>query len=103
MFTPNTVISNGQKPVIYRGQKILRNKHGVKINRARWELSSANLEPSSDRQHCETSQQEDEKRDESVIRCTSDDTSKYITTPDDRSKILSHFQTFQHSGYQYYI
>ena len=63
--------------MIYRGQKSVRNKHGVKINRVRWELSPANLEPSSDRQTCETIQQEDEKRDESVIRCTSDDTSKY--------------------------
>ena len=37
----------------YRGQSVLRNKDGVEINRARWELSPAELERPDAKQNCQ--------------------------------------------------
>ena len=39
--------------VKYRGQSVLRNKDGVEINRARWELSPAKLERPDAKQNCQ--------------------------------------------------
>ena len=66
-----------EKPVIFRGQGILRNRDGLKANRFRWSLSPSNLQQLNELKSCKhfkMPQQTNKPQgngfdDERVLRC----------------------------------
>ena len=48
------VIIATETDVTYRGQKAIRNKEGVEVNRVRWELTPSKLERPDVRQTCKS-------------------------------------------------